>query len=1003
MDLTSTASAAAAASTSRLAFSVPPSFASSISRFKASAANTSSYLSPSPMDLVLAVPRMARRLGDFAMFSVPGHLETMFGRGFDRTVIAEATADGMGSTAAAASGARFAQGMAETAAGTTGNLADPGASSTLHGALGFNSVRGFGGVFSYVTSKWALSCFTMAIILNRTQIYASARRHLHLNWKARLTLRIALIALFLNSIISLLQSMRCQTSPDYPLYRYNDPERWLDRDFAGSGGALYWLSSSLLPWQDDRASCVAAHMVPTSFDPADTSRLLNLRGSLSYLWPLFQDLCLSHFIETLSCAVQGRPVMAETGMTLFEHSLAFAEAEALISNEIGWGSLGAPKQANGSTETYKGQAASATTLLTRSAILNRLNTPPEVLLIALISSFSHLSSHVLAVLGLQGKFRLISTGVWGMCFMVAFIWSAFSFSVGSSGDVGIMRFPTVCIVGFIPHLLILFGIFICASIYALALLLCAISPPATQNRPQSLGQRIKMAHENLQVNIQFSTVRITMHEDFYTTLLKVGFTALTAASEAVFLNEGSPVAVRRWTWLEEERMREVESSHGSLRGTGLTTAPEAYAAGGTVADGIEVADDDGETSSTSKRAKNGYEKERTTKTLKKGKTARSRLRGDGVGAAERTSRWLMAWELFRGIFKLIFEWICVGLSRLLDGFGIHWKPQWLRRIVRRRKVVEKGILATKPHASDELEFWLLSEDGELRLPKSREVDVEAEMRKRKNGSDGRRTNVDEATLDDDLYGWWKQGGWFGELDASGDFEPKEKDFDTTSIISMSTTDDENGWHTDEDLSDGRKTPTQEEPGLGSREESTSVDSTLDLSQLARLLDPQDAENRQEARILAHHLTDSGIMTRSRYQQSILHERAKVLTSTRYRPASLGTRKAPEFSSTGPSVGGDRLTVEDEAAVLEHLILSRRAAVGAVDSAPSPGWADGAEGLGSGGPQCVVCQSSPRTILVWPCRCLSLCEDCRVSLAMNNFGNCVCCRRDVVAFSRIYAP
>ena len=67
------------------------------------------------------------------------------------------------------------------------------------------------------------------------------------------------------------------------------------------------------------------------------------------------------------------------------------------------------------------------------------------------------------------------------------------------------------------------------------------------------------------------------------------------------------------------------------------------------------------------------------------------------------------------------------------------------------------------------------------------------------------------------------------------------------------------------------------------------------------------------------------------------------------------------------------------------------------------WATGADGLGPDGPQCVVCQSAPRTVIVWPCRCLSLCDDCRVSLAMNNFDKCVCCRREVISFSRIFVP
>ncbi|KAI9847067.1 MAG: hypothetical protein M1837_003185 [Sclerophora amabilis] len=1017
----SVASAAAdyaASSTSQQAFVVgSPSFVTSLQQIKSSAFNASSYLTPSPMDLVLVIPRMARRAGNFALFTVPEQIDAMLGgAGYGRSFIAEPTVDGVGSSAVAASAGGFAQVASESGAGAAGGVGDASTSpGGFHGALSFNNVRGFGGIFSYMTSKWALTCFTVAIILNRTQIYASARRHLHLNWRVRLLLRIALIALFSNSILWLLEAMRCQTSPNFPLYRYNDPEKTFERDFAGGGGALYWLSSVLLPWQDDKASCAAARMVPSSFDPSDTSRLENLRGSLSTLWPLFQNLCLSQFIETLSCAVQGRPVMAETGMTIFEHSLAFAEAEALISNELGWGSFGSPTHVPSGNDTYKHQALTATTALSRSAILNRLNTPPEVLLIGLISSLSHLTSHVLAVLGMQGRFRLISTGVWGMCFMGAFVWSVFSFSAGPNADVGIMRFPTVCIVGFIPHLLILVGICVCASIYILALLLSALSPPAGLDPPSSLRQRITMAHENLQVNIQFSTIRISMHEDFYTTLLKVGFTALTAASEAVFLNEGNPVAVRRWTWLEEERMREVESNRNSPRGSRFVVPTDLKNGGGIVADGVGLAEEDLDGTASFSRWKSGYGKERTTKSLKKGNAGKSRLRGDGVGAAERTSRWIMAWELFRGIFWLLVGWVSVGLSKVLDMVGITWKPRWLRSLSRRRKVVDKDARATEAPASQELEFWLLSDDGELKLPEDRQVDVEAEMRRRLTRNHPRATNVDENTLDENIYGWWKQGGWFGELDASGTYEPEKRDDDTTSMISMADSEEENGWDTDREDNHGRRTPTQDDPNPRSREGSPFIDSTLDAYQLARLLDPQDAEKRQEARILAHHLNDSGIMTRSRYQKSLSHERAKVLTSTRYRPSGLARSNASKFppssrntTTANSTSNSNRLTLDEETAILEHLILSRRATFShttdaAAASSSSSRWADGAEGLGSGGPQCVVCQSSPRTILVWPCRCLSLCEECRVSLAMNNFGNCVCCRRDVVAFSRIYAP
>jgi hypothetical protein len=85
--------------------------------------------------------------------------------------------------------------------------------------------------------------------------------------------------------------------------------------------------------------------------------------------------------------------------------------------------------------------------------------------------------------------------------------------------------------------------------------------------------------------------------------------------------------------------------------------------------------------------------------------------------------------------------------------------------------------------------------------------------------------------------------------------------------------------------------------------------------------------------------------------------------------------------------------DEEAELLEELILSRRRTTNDREQ----------EETGAGGPLCVVCHSASRSIIVWPCRCLSLCDECRVTLAMNNFDKCVCCRREVCSFSRIYMP
>lgn len=45
--------------------------------------------------------------------------------------------------------------------------------------------------------------------------------------------------------------------------------------------------------------------------------------------------------------------------------------------------------------------------------------------------------------------------------------------------------------------------------------------------------------------------------------------------------------------------------------------------------------------------------------------------------------------------------------------------------------------------------------------------------------------------------------------------------------------------------------------------------------------------------------------------------------------------------------------------------------------------------------CVICMTEPRVIICWPCRCLSLCDDCRGSLAARSSASkhsCPTCRQ-----------
>ncbi|KAL4732972.1 hypothetical protein BDV11DRAFT_176135 [Aspergillus similis] len=830
---------------------------------------------------------------------------------------------------------------ATEAAGEPAAQADPGIHfmDLLQGALKSS------GFFSYLTSRWSLACFTVALILNRITIYASTWRHLHLDWRRRLALRIILILLFVFQIHSLLRAIKCQTSPDYPELRYGTPGKSLLLDHAGQGGFLYSLSSTLLPWEADQHSYSAMGMNRVGSDiPNGTFRLL---------WPVFLRICLSHFVETLSSSLQGRPVVAEGEMSIFEHSISFAEAESTISQSLGLGPFSPSKPSTGGDSGDDGSRSSLH-LLTRSQISDRMNVTPELLLIALISCCHCLSSNVLDVLGKQSRYRLINTTFWGLCFMATMTWALVSGSP-QEGDGLSVRFPTACVVGFTPYLMILSCIIVCAAIYSIALIITAFSLPSDIPQQLSLRERFRLAHENMQGSTQVGSMRLNHNEDFYSALRRIGYTALTAASEAVFLNEGKGVVARSMTWLEEDRLSEIKQSRE------MRLFHEARS-----------------------KWESGYGKEKEfEKPKSKSRTSRYRTNPGGAGALRGLVRCYQGISFFRAIFYLMFKWIAFASDKALSRVGITALPQWFKNFV-------LGKAAQDNSSQPEPE----SLEGELELPANHEFDVEEEMRKREQLNSDDWSSSDEQRLDKKLYDLWKAGGSWGNQDQTPDYEFTENDWDdTTSVLSTVTTDSER-----EDESDARRTLTRTNsfPSEYSRDSTPAPESLMDVSSIARLLDPRDEATRQEARILAAHLNagrEGRVLTRRQYRAQVERQRAQVLQGPHhYRLATASLHD-----------GRLKPSAQEESEILEKLILDKRSAASARAANAEQTWETGTSGLGSSGPPCVVCQTNSRSIIVWPCRCLCICEDCRVSLAMKNFGSCVTCRQEVGGFVRLWVP
>jgi Zinc finger, C3HC4 type (RING finger) len=790
-----------------------------------------------------------------------------------------------------------------------------------------------------------------------------------MNILARLIIYSIPISALIFQVQHLLQALRCQTSPNWAELRYQNASKNFAYDYAGEGGFLHQLSTTCLFWEDEAASCAAVNMA--------AGKDVKPFGSLSLLWPLFLSLCGSQFVETFMAAVQGRQPVSEN--SLFEQSLAFAEAESFVTRPFEIAML-----------TGKPDPDTAFPLRL-GAVKRVMNATPEVLLISLISALGSLSSNVLAIFDKRKKWRLVNTGIWGLAYMGAFMWSLarYWFADDTPDDSIAFRFPTVFVIGFIPHLVIVFGILTCAAIYGFALLLMTLSPLPGQPRAQSFREKFVQAYYNMQANVYLASgenIRFSWTDDFYSSLLKAGFTVLTCASEAVYLNEGTNVRVGNLTWLEQSRLEELSKNQGLLFSKTRASIPDEIRRRTATAFSSSDERDRRVTTNSS-----GYAVERKPKTRdRNAEPIPFQNSNSSTMWVERHGRLLMALRFLQGLFWLsigMFLNFCLALLRL---FGITHRPEWVVKLLGPSRP-RKTRAAPGMSRDAGVEFLVFDDDGTTRVASDPDIDVEAEMRKQEmlaETSSRFSSGEDrEQYMDQKLYDWWKKGGWFGDADATGEYDPQ--DDDNISVVSTTVDSDSGEWLDD----DGQRTPTRTDP-FPLSDSSLVTNDLVDADMLAALLDPQTAENRQEARMLAQRLRAPGIITRAQYQRKLHLERANILTTSR------------SLNPTGQMPFGD-----DEERRLEELLMQTRTKITAhsnsqqassSQSGPSS-WGAGAPGMGSTGPMCVVCQDAPRTVLLWPCGCLSLCDECRVSMATRNFSNCVCCRTPTEAFSRLFVP
>ena len=138
---------------------------------QAATPSNASLIPSAAMDLLLVVPRLAQRAGSFALFHMPEAVDNIAGKIFSGgSIIADAT----GQQTANSTITNTSSALAQSTAGVLDaafreafrDAGEEAASSSVFGMMirGFARVKNFGGIFSYLTSRWALATFTAVSI-----------------------------------------------------------------------------------------------------------------------------------------------------------------------------------------------------------------------------------------------------------------------------------------------------------------------------------------------------------------------------------------------------------------------------------------------------------------------------------------------------------------------------------------------------------------------------------------------------------------------------------------------------------------------------------------------------------------------------------------------------------------------------------------------------------------------------------------------------------------------
>ncbi|CAK9437441.1 uncharacterized protein LODBEIA_P18190 [Lodderomyces beijingensis] len=386
-------------------------------------------------------------------------------------------------------------------------------------------------ISKYCCSIYGLSCLVMALVLNRTLVMASTNnihnQRVAINRQRQLTRPGNLLAAYKSATtlkrvstlcfrLGIIALLICQLMNVLVALKLNQ--------------SLGLAQTSCIGW--------FYRLIPArffSYDPQyfDNQKYMKtpakqvMIGPTSDMyWPIFLTFCLSSFIETFIASIQGQKPFTESGITIFEHSLAFQEfssnAAFFFSNSY----------------NYK-------------------RPTEEVLMTSLFSILNHLNIHVGAILN-GNRLRLIPSSVMGLGFLAYF--------VNSIAHERLIQFPYILILTLAPQILIIFIVLVSGIIFLTAAAVNGFQFQGlnyasffTSEEGSTDDAGVNEVTVGQEQESPLSSFNINLTDDFYTALLNLGVLAITSAGKSSYITELSLVTLDTDTWIERSIWQEIKS------------------------------------------------------------------------------------------------------------------------------------------------------------------------------------------------------------------------------------------------------------------------------------------------------------------------------------------------------------------------------------------------------------------------------------------------------------